>query len=243
MNFIDDMPLPPTNGQPNTQSQGNSQSFTSDMPAPPDQSGMDKTISSLQALKEGDHANRFKAINDTSNSLGASTMAFIDTFNKQMSDLPQGIMQGLGLNNFTLGKPVDQQHADLEQNAEIARQNHPVAAGLGDAAGFVGNAINATAMGEGVAAGTGLSGLIAGNGLGANMGRSAATGAFYGGTQYVDPGQSREFNTGLGALVGGAAPVASQGIKLAVNDVAKPLMDVANKMYDPGGVALGDVVD
>lgn len=139
--------------------------------APP--SHMDQAIASLQALKQGDHAGRFQAISDSGNSINAQTMAFIDTFNKQMGDLPRGIMQiaGLGDVHADGGLSVNQQQAMSQRDAELARQQHPIAAGLGDVAGFTGNAINATALGSGLmgagAAASGLdTGLAAGSGIG-----------------------------------------------------------------------------
>ncbi len=200
-------------------------------------------------------------IESSSNGIAASTMAFIDTFNKQMGDLPSGIAQLVGLGDYKVngGMSVNEQRAQATKDAEIARINHPIAAGAGDVAGFIGNGVNAYALGQGIATPLGEVASAAAPGLSKALGAagstiedthpllsqipgSAAAGAAYGATQYVDPGQSRAFNTGAGALIGAAAPPALAAAKWGADEIAKPILGFANKITNPNGAALGDVV-
>lgn len=237
----------PSKGQPQGQQQPISNQSSTTAPAaandlfgdiPTNQaqpSHLDQAVQSLQNLKNNpnDPGANFQALNSSSNSIAASTMAFIDTFNKQMGDLPHGIIQMLGGANFAMpgGKSINQQQAEAEAAAVQARQTHPIAAGLGDVTGFTGNAINTAALGSGLPS--------LGNTMLGKMGASAGQGALYGGTQYVDPGQSRVVNTGLGAAVGAAAPVVAGLGGAVINTLGKALTG-SPAMLDPTAAAMTD---
>ncbi len=96
--------LGPLPGQNNNQqpSQANADSLGPLPQQSPGNTNMTNGVQSLQGLNTLDatHGDRLHAIDQTSQGLGASTMAFIDNFNKQMSAPPQAIMQILGLGDY-----------------------------------------------------------------------------------------------------------------------------------------------
>lgn len=240
--------------------------------APP--SHMDQAIASLQALKQGDHAGRFQAISDSGNSINAQTMAFIDTFNKQMGDLPRGIMQiaGLGDVHADGGLSVNQQQAMSQRDAELARQQHPIAAGLGDVAGFTGNAINATALGSGTLAAGGMalpetaaqlgaatSNLAQNSPMLAKMGQSALQNGAWAGSQATTGDQSHLSNAIGGAALGSVIPpgmaVAGDALSRVANTLPGRVAADAygrtvpgvtgylNKVFNPEGAAAKELGD
>lgn len=202
-----------------------------------------------------DNGQRLAQIHNDGNSIAASTMAFIDNFNNQMSKTPNGLLQLVGLGDVkgAAGTSVKDQIANNEMAAAQARQEHPIAGGLGTGVGFIGNAVNTAAL-----TGAPVSGLMGDVAPGAAqalqsaaksspmltaMGEGAAAGGAFGATQATDPNESRLSNT-VGGILGGAAaaPVAN-----VAADIAGTVADKLGKgagylktVLNPKGGALAD---
>lgn len=187
-----------------------------------------------------------------------SGMDMLATFDKQMGDLPRGILQKLsGVLPDSFNKSINSQQAQAEAQAQAARQRSPIAAGIGDIVGFTGNAVNAAAgtmaagaaLGAGLAAGApetaaALSAAAKAHPLIAGAISGGASNAAYMGAQYTPDGQSTIGNMGIGGAVGAVLPpVLSSAAKIGgeiIDRAGKPLVGFLNKTLNPEEAALSD---
>jgi len=247
--------------QPNATPQGTQQSATVapssgpnlfDDVLPPKQNN--NTQQSAEITRDSEYRHRLANINQDGNSIGQSTMDFVDSFNKTMASIPNGLMQlaGLGDVKATGGISASEQQARNEQLAAAAYQRSPIAATAGNVLGIGGGAINSLAAmgGLGTAAGAiatkaapqAFNALqeAAGTLLPKVLGASA-NGAAYMGSQYVDPGDSRLQNALSGAAIGAASVPASALAEWGLDKAGK-FAGYLNKAANPEGAALSNTV-
>jgi hypothetical protein len=240
-----DQALAAANGQQTTSSQniggtGNTADLDAELAAQnqggngqQSQNNMGSATDALSQLhdQQGDHGQRMAAIAQAGDAIHNNALqsmgSFLDTFNNQISKFPNGVIQMLGYGDW---KPnansisANEQIANNEAAAALARKNDPKSALAGDIIGGVGNMVNTYAL-------TPLRGL--------GMMGGAAKGLEAGLTQATDPNGSHIANGINGALIGGAAG----GLVDAVSSLAGEGNNAGQltKMLKPEGAAANDV--
>jgi hypothetical protein len=164
-------------------------------------------------------------------------MAGVENFNRVFGNIAEGTIDLVARATGAKGlqERVANVHDSLQASADQAAQQHPIAAGIGTAAGIVGSAalpLGSAAKGAGL-----LEQAIVGGG----------SGALTGFLNYAPSMQDRMNNGAVGAILGAALPVAIQGYKASANTLGGMLKDsegmtgMIRKVITPKSAATNDV--